>query len=296
MPPPIYQTQTQTQSQSQPDYQTQTQKPRGVEDEPTNSSEEPNDEQPEDLDSPPREKGKKTKTRRVNWTGEEEKTLTEAWIDIYEYPVIGKNQGVKDFKMRVWEILCPHRKTCHPKWRNTDAKVMVFNGIYANITRNKPRIGLEFWEAVRNRRKWNPLESANDFTTPKRSKKSSTTHRFSSNAHTGIDLNNVEQYKEPVQYMGRDQTKDLAKRKLKGVTGSSSSTNAEEVMEKLSRFDNTVESLVDLRNTREKTCAMELMLGDDSHLDKESHLDRKESNSDVFGRKIEADSELKSET
>ncbi|KAL4582255.1 hypothetical protein LXL04_006799 [Taraxacum kok-saghyz] len=93
---------------------------------------------------------------------------------------------------------------------------------------------MEFLVTVKCHYKWKTLRSANDFTggVSKRSKTSSTTHSFSSNAHTDIDLNNAQQYEGPVQHMGRDR----AKRKLKGVAGSSSGTNVDQVMEKLSMY------------------------------------------------------------
>ena len=76
---------------------------------------------------------------------------------------------------------------------------------------------MEFWVAVKDHYKWKALGSAKDFTggASKRSKPSSTTYSFSSEAHTDIDLNNAQQDKEPVQHMGRDR----AKKKLKGVVG-----------------------------------------------------------------------------
>ncbi|KAL4584246.1 hypothetical protein LXL04_008841 [Taraxacum kok-saghyz] len=60
---------------------------------------------------------------------------------------------------------------------------------------------MELWEMVREHHKWKALESADDFTggLAKRSKTSSTTHSFSSDSHTGIDLNYAHQYEEPVQ-------------------------------------------------------------------------------------------------
>ncbi|KAL4585439.1 hypothetical protein LXL04_010060 [Taraxacum kok-saghyz] len=94
-----------------------------------------------------------------------------------------------------------------------------------------------------------------------------TTHSISSDAHigTGIDLN-AQQYDEPVRHMGRDR----AKRKLKGVAGSSSDTNITEVIEKLDKYDTTLKTIADAKFLREQNRAMELMLRDDSHLDEES--------------------------
>ena len=108
---------------------------------------------------------------------------------------------------------------------------------------------MELWEMVREHHKWKALESADDFTggLAKRSKTSSTTHSFSSDSHTGIDLNYARQYEEPVQYIGRDRAKNLAKIKLKDDVDASSGTNVDQVMEKLFRFDNTPQNIAETK-------------------------------------------------
>ncbi|KAL4579829.1 hypothetical protein LXL04_015996 [Taraxacum kok-saghyz] len=179
----------------------------------------------------------------------------------------------------------------YSKWRKVNGKVMAFNGIYANVLRNSPSgtnesdwvtlaqrlykvkikqdfAHMEFWVEVKDHYKWKALESAEDFTggASKRSKTSSTTYSFSSEAHTGIDLNNAQQDEEPVQHMERDR----AKRKLKGVVGSSSGTNVDQMMKKLDGYDTTLQSIAEMKKLREQTREMELMLEDDSQLDEES--------------------------
>ncbi|KAL4588321.1 hypothetical protein LXL04_001205 [Taraxacum kok-saghyz] len=101
----------------------------------------------------------------------------------------------------------------------------------------------------------------------KRSKTSSTTHSYSSDAHTGtgIDLN-AQQYEEPVRHMGRNR----AKRKLKGVAGSSSDTNITEVIGKLDKYDATLQNIAEAKMLKEQHRAMDLILRDDSHLDEEN--------------------------
>ncbi|KAL4566680.1 hypothetical protein LXL04_030801 [Taraxacum kok-saghyz] len=220
-------------------------------------------------------------------------------VDVSENSVRGNQQTGKDFKRRVWKNFCDRMQRVYrspdqiySKWRNVNNKVMTFNGIYVNIEwappsgtnpldwvttaqklfkvkTKQPFAHMKFWEAVRNFSKWKALESANEFAggASKRSKTSSTAHSISSDAHTGtgIDLN-AQQYEEPVRHMGRDQ----AKRKLKGVAGSSSNTNITEVIEKLDKYDTTLKTIVDAKFLREQNRAMELMLRDDSHLDEES--------------------------
>ena len=307
------QTQTQTQTQTQIDFdpfdfvpETQFQEggnaPRRLEDESTDSSDEPNESEPsehtEDLDSPPPSgKGKKPRAKAQPWVPEEEKALAQAWVDVSENSVRGNAQSGKDFKIRVWKNFCGRMQKVYrspsqtySKWRNVNTKVMAFNGIYINIVRAPPSgtnesdwvttaqnlfkvktkqtfQHMEFWLVVRNYSKWKALESADDFTgvSTKRSKTSSTTHSGSSDAHTGIDLN-AQQYEEPVRHMGRDQ----AKRKLKGVAGSSSDTNVTEMIGKLDKYDATLQTIAKAKMLREEHRAMEMILRDDSHLDEEN--------------------------
>nr|XP_043616365.1 glutathione S-transferase T3-like [Erigeron canadensis] len=81
--------------------------------------------------------GKKTKTKRENWTPAQEVALAQAWVQISECKKYGNEQKADGFWRRVLEhyttLVGPTTRTIHgltPKWKQMNATMGLFNGLY----------------------------------------------------------------------------------------------------------------------------------------------------------------------